>query len=229
MKKVVMFYGPPGAGKGTQANLLANRLGMVHFDTGKYLEQVVHDPALQHNPEIRNAREIFDSGALVDPAFVLKITADKSKEIAKAGFGLVFSGSPRTLFEAFGDRTHKGLIEVLEKQYGKKNVIPVFLKIDPKISIMRNSKRKICAVCGTAILYNDQTHSHTTCPLCGGQLKQRVVDNPAVFKTRIREYQERTLPIIAGLKKRGYKIITVSGGPLPFLVFAHVLKKLRVH
>lgn len=226
MKKVVMFYGPPGAGKGTQANLLAGRLGMVHFDTGKYLEQVVHDSALQKDPEIREARKIFDSGALVDPAFVLKITAEKSKEIAKAGFGLVFSGSPRTLFEAFGDKTHKGLIEILEMQYGKKNVLPVFLKIDPHVSIVRNSKRKICSVCGIAILYNDQTHGHTTCPLCGGKLRQRVVDNPAVFKTRIKEYEERTLPILAGLKKRGYKIITVNGGPLPYMVFANVLKKL---
>jgi adenylate kinase family enzyme len=199
---------------------------MVHFDTGKYLEQVVHDPALQKNPEIRNARKIFDSGALVDPAFVLKITAEKSKEIARAGFGLVFSGSPRTLFEAFGDATHQGLIEMLENAYGKKNVVPIFLKIDPRVSILRNSKRKICAVCGTAILYNDQTHSHTTCPICGGKLRQRVVDNPSVFETRIKEYQERTLPILSGLKKRGYKIITVNGGPLPYMVFSNVLKRL---
>ncbi|MBI4991913.1 MAG: nucleoside monophosphate kinase [Candidatus Harrisonbacteria bacterium] len=226
MRKVIMLYGPPGSGKGTQANLLAGKLGMVHFDTGKYLEQVVHDPTTQKNPEIRKAGKIFDSGALVDPAFVLKLTAKKSKEIAKAGFGLVFSGSPRTVFEAFGDKNHEGLISVLEKNFGKKNMVPIFLKIQPELSILRNAKRKICSICGTAILYSDATHHHKTCPLCGGGLKRRTVDNPKVFRTRIKEYKERTLPILAGLKKRRYKIISISGRPMPYRVFDNILKKL---
>lgn len=226
MRKAIIIYGPPGAGKGTQANLLAGKLGLIHFDTGKYLEQLVHDPTLQKDPEIKKSREIFDSGALVDPPFVLKITSQKTAEIASSGFGVVFSGSPRTVFEAFGDKKNKGLVEILEKLYGKAKIKVILLKINPQKSILRNKNRRICFVCGTAILYNDETHHHTTCPLCGGKLKTRIVDNPKVFATRIKEYKERTEPILKGLKKRGYKIIEVNGTPLPYKVFDNILKKL---
>src|SRR3989338_2428936 len=101
MKKVIIVYGTPGAGKGTQANLLAAKLGLIHFDTGKYLEQLVHDRSKQSDPLIRAARKQFDAGILLNPEFVLRMTAQKTKEIAKSGFGIVFSCSPRTLFEAF--------------------------------------------------------------------------------------------------------------------------------
>src|SRR3989344_405591 len=200
MKKVIIVYGPPGAGKGTQANLLAGKLGLIHFDTGRYLEQILRDPEMQNDEEIKKAKEIFDSGALVTPSFVLKIISEKSKEISKSGFGIVFSGSPRTLFEAFGDKGNQGLIALLESEYGKENIILIFLNIDPKVSILRNKNRKICSVCGTAILYND-IDEHKTCPLCGGSLRVRTVDNLEVLETRIKEYEGRTKPIIEELNK----------------------------
>lgn len=227
MRKVIIIYGPPGAGKGTQANLLAGKFGLVHFDTGKYIEQVVYDPANKNDPVVQRERRNFDSGVLTTPSWILKIVRSRSKDIAKSGFGIVFSASPRTVFEAFGDKGNPGLIQTFEKLYGKKNVTPIFLKIDPHASILRNKNRRVCSVCSTAILYNDETHHHTTCPLCGGKLRKRAVDNPKVFETRIREYEERTKPILAGLKKRGYKILEVDGRPLPNKVFESILKNLR--
>ncbi len=222
-----MFYGPPGAGKGTQANLLAGKLGMVHFDTGKFIEQVVHDPANQNDQEIQRERRNFDTGVLTTPSWILKIVKKKSEEIAKSGFGLVFSGSPRTVFEAFGDEKNEGLISSLERLYGKENVVPIFLDIDPKISILRNKNRKICEFCGAAILYNDETHAHSTCPICGGKLYKRAVDNPEVFETRIKEYQDRTAPVLAGLEERGYEVFKVDAKSLPYNVSEEVLRKLK--
>lgn len=227
MKKAIIIYGPPGSGKGTQANLLAGKLGLVHFDTGKYIEQLVHDPANRKNKEIRKQSEIFDSGALCTPSWVLKIISKKTVDLSKAGFGMAFSGSPRTIFEAFGDKTRKGLIAILEKEFGKNNIIPILLKINPRVSILRNSRRLVCSVCGAAILYNDTAHKHKTCPICGGKLRKRTVDNPKVFSTRIKEYEKRTKPILATLKKQGYKILEINGRPLPYLVFGNILKKLR--
>lgn len=227
MQKVIIIYGPPGSGKGTQANLLAGKLGLVHFDTGKYIEQLVHDPANQKNKEIQNQLKIFDSGKLCSPDWVFKITSKKTREFAKAGFGLVFSGSPRTMFEAFGDETRTGMITILEKEFGKKNIIPILLKIDPKISILRNSRRLVCSVCGGGILYSDAAHKHKTCPICGGKLRKRTVDNPKVFRTRIKDYEERTKPILTRLKKQGYKVMEIDGRPLPYLVFSDILKKIK--
>jgi len=190
-KKAVIIYGPPGAGKGTQANLLAWTKGFVHFDTGKFLDILVHDKDNQKDPAIVEARKQMDSGELVTPAFVLKITADEAKKIGESNFNIAFSGSPRTMFEAFGDpsagsgQVQKGLIAVLEETYGKENIYPVHLVIDPKKAIQRNKNRKICSICYTAILYNEEKgHLHATCPLCGGALRVRSVDNPAVFETR---------------------------------------------
>lgn len=227
-KQVVVIYGPPGAGKGTQANLLACTKNFTHFDTGKYLEQVVHNPENKKDPVIKKEQKLFDSGALLTPSFVLKVTTDKAREISKAGFNIVFSGSPRTLFEAFGDDKNTGLVEILEKEYGKENLHFLFLEIDPKESIKRNANRLVCSVCSTAILYSDVLHKHKTCPLCGAELRKRTVDNPAVFETRIKEYEERTKPIVDELKKRGYEIKNVDGTPLPFEVFKEVKKSLNI-
>ncbi len=226
MAKAVAIYGPPGSGKGTQANLLAWTKNYIHFDTGKILEQFLNDPENLKDPEIKKEKENFDAGRLVTPEFVLKLTAKKSVEIGESGFNIVFSGSPRTMFEAFGDEKNVGLVAVLEKLYGKENVQFVFLKIDPQIAIKRNANRKVCSLCATAILYNDSTHHHTECPLCGAKLRTRAVDNPEVLQTRIKEYEERTKPIVDELKRQGYDIHEVDGTPLPYVVFEQLKSKL---
>ncbi len=225
-KKAVIIYGPPGAGKGTQANLLAWTKGFIHFDTGKFLDVLLHDKDNQSRPGFAEALAQMDSGQLVTPEFVLKITTEEATKIGASNFSITFSGSPRTMFEAFGDEKNTGLVETLEKAYGKENVFPVHLVIDPHKAILRNKNRKVCSICYTAILYNEEGHQHSTCPLCGGALKTRTVDNPAVFETRIKEYEERTAPILEALKKRGYTITEIDGNPLPFDVFAEIKQKL---
>ena len=115
MKRVaIILYGPPGSWKGTQANLLAAKLGLIHFDTGHFLEAVVHDPSRGREALIRRERPLFDSGKLLTPSFVLKEVAAATKKVSRAGWGVVYSGSPRTLYEA------EGLLPVLKKLFMKK-------------------------------------------------------------------------------------------------------------
>lgn len=214
----VIIYGPPGSGKGTQAKLLADKFGLVNFDTGEYIEQVVHDSKNKKNKAIQKQRGLFDSGILCDPSWVLKIVNGKTRQLAESGFSVVFSGSPRTLYETFGDKSQNGLIGVLEKYYGKKNVFIFNIDISDKNSIKRNGNRLMCSVCGTQILnkvLKFKSLKVSMCPFCGGKLYRRTLDKPEIIKIRLKEYRGRTLPIQKELQKRGYKIININGEPLP--------------
>jgi adenylate kinase len=221
----IIIIGPPGSGKGTQAKLLAERLGLIHFDTGKYIEQVVHAPANRKNKIIQRERKLFDSGILCEPDWVLKIVGEKTKKLAEAGFGIVFSGSPRTFYESFGDEKQEGLVDVLEKHYGKKNIFIFKIDISAQNSIKRNGNRLLCSVCGIQLMATFKDVAKLkTCPFCGGKLYRRTLDKPETIKIRLKEYIERTLPIAAELKKRGYKIIRINGEPLPAKVSQSILE-----
>lgn len=222
MKKVIIFYGPPGSGKGTQANLLASKLDVIHFDTGKVLESVVHDPANQKNPVIRRERKLFDTGILMTPSWVLSVVKKEAKRIYEADYGIVFSGSPRTMYEA------KGLLPLLIKLYGKKNIYVFVLEAASAVSIKRNSSRLMCKVCGYGLLssyYPSKNPKH--CPVCGGPFYRRTLDNPATIKVRLVEYAERTMPVLKFMSGKGVKITKLDARPAPYRVFEHISKVLK--
>ena len=221
MQKVVILYGAPGSGKGTQANLLASKFDLIHFDTGKFFEAVVHDPKNQKNPEIRAERKLFDGGKLMTPSFVLKTVKKEAMEIHRAGYGIVFSGSPRTMFEA------EGLMPELLKLYGKKDINIFILDVPATESIKRNSSRMMCKFCGYGLLtayYDVKNPKH--CPVCGGPFYKRTLDNPETIKIRLKEYNERTAPIFGYMKKHGFKQVKINARPAPFKVFEKIVKEL---
>ncbi len=224
MKKVIIIFGAPGSGKGTQADLLSKNFGFYHFDSGKYIEQVINDPEKLKNKTVQREKKLFDSGVLCDPSWILQIVKEKSKELAKAGINIVFSGSPRTLFEAFGDKKNVGLIKVLEKGYGKKNIGVLYIDVKPETSVFRNSHRSVCSVCGAPVLYKGD--GEQSCPFCDASLRKRSLDNPDTIKVRLEEYKNRTKPILEQLRKQGYVINNIEGEEPPFKVFEKVSKNI---
>lgn len=224
-KVAIIMYGPPGSGKGTQANLLAAKLDIMHFDTGRFCESVVHDPARQKEKIVQRERKLFDSGMLMTPSFVLREIVKHVKVIAKTGHGIIFSGSPRTIYEA------EGLMPILEALYDKKNIHVFELKMGEKFSIKRNGNRVLCSVCKAPLLtayYPSKNPKH--CPICAGPFYKRTLDTVETIKVRLKQYRERTEPIVGILRKRGYKIHTVSAEPAPYKVFNQIyghLKKRR--
>ncbi|HVM77042.1 MAG TPA: nucleoside monophosphate kinase [Candidatus Paceibacterota bacterium] len=216
-KIVVVLYGPPGAGKGTQANLLANKLGLIHFDTGKFLESIVHDPDRQHEKMIKRERALFDGGKLMTPSFVTREVVREVERIAKAGWGIVLSGSPRTMYEA------KKVYPEFERLFGKKNVYVMLLEVPPSHSIKRNGARMVCAECGYLLLtafYPHRKPKH--CPVCAGPFYKRSLDKPSVIKIRLKEYEDRTFPIVQYVKKHGYNLHRVDARPAPYKVMEHI-------
>lgn len=223
MKKiVVILYGPPGSGKGTQANLLASKLGLIHFDTGRFLEAIVNDPARQKEKIVKHERRLFDGGRLMTPSFVLREVAKEVKRIGGADWGVIFSGSPRTVPEA------KELLPVLERLYGKKNIYIFTLKMPADFSIRRNSNRLVCSVCGYTLLAQYYPHAKPEhCPVCGGRFYRRTLDKPEIIKIRLQEYREGTEPVLNVLRKRGYRVREINAQPAPYKVLAKIYGHLK--
>lgn len=222
-KQAVFIFGPPGSGKGTQAELLARRYGFTHFDGGRVIEGIVHSPEAENDPILRRQRKNFDTGKLCDPEWYLNLSKSYSTRIANSGSSIVYSGSFRTEFETFGDTRREGLLATVAHLYGKKNVHVVMLVIKPQSSIHRNSLRKVCAVCGLQQLPGAK---HPRCLFCGGPMRVRSLDKPEVIRERLKEYEAQTFPILAKLTRLGFRVVKVNGEPAPYKVFAAVARTL---
>lgn len=219
MRKAIILMGPPGAGKGTQAELVAYKFGLIHFDTGRYLEDLFRE-----NRMPSKIRKEFKEGDIVNPAWILKVFKEQIRRISKTGFGIIFSGSPRTIFEAFGDKKNKGIMDSLIQSYGRKNIIVFKLDIPSQTTMLRNSKRRICSVCWKPHLLGPSLRN---CPFCGGKLIRRVQDKPQIIKNRLREYEERTKPVLRKMGDAGFKVVKIDGRPKPTVVFAAINRRLK--
>lgn len=219
---VVIIYGNPGSGKSTQANQVADHFGLEHFNTGKMIEGIVHDEARQGDPIVQRERRLFDGGFLNTPEWVTEMVKVAAVDLKKINKGVVFSGSPRTLYEA------GKLIPLLEELYGKNNVFVFEIKVKPETAIFRNSKRRICEKCDKALIHTPESERLTACPSCGGNLVTRTLDVPKIITVRLKEYTERTAPILHYLKERELQVIEIDGEPSPEEVTTQIFNKLPV-
>lgn len=225
-KQAVIIFGPPGSGKGTQAELLAKKYDFIHFDTGRYLENLFRNLNLKiASKQIWHEKKLWDTGKLETPSFILGITGEATRKISKADFNIVYSGSPRTVYETIGDSRHLGLLKILSDIYKKENIKIFQIQVKELTSIKRNSNRMVCSVCGLPVLA-DSKSKH--CAFCAGPLRKRTLDDPNVIKVRLKEYSERTLPIINEYKKVGLKINIIDGEPAPYKVFEQIEKILHL-
>ncbi len=228
-KLIIIIIGPPGSGKGTQATLLADKIGLYYFETSKIIEKQVMNAKKGAFVRVEgkkyyllNEKKIWETGGLCSPPLVTYWVKEKIKELAEKGEGIVFAGSPRTLYEA------ENIMPLLNKLYGKKNIKIILFTLSPKTSIFRNSHRRICQLLRHPILYNEETKKLTRCPLDGSKLiKRKKLDDPETIKVRIGEYKRQTLPIIEYVKKQGFEVKKISAAPPPAVIFKKVLRELQ--
>ncbi len=220
VKIVVMFMGKPGAGKGTQADSLVEKYGLVHFNTGDEIRHRVYSP---QNEEDEKERDLYNSGQLNSFPWVAKLVTENSHKYFEEGGGLVFSGSPRSLYEA------EILIPQLISDYGKESVVVILLDVDDEDSVIRNSKRITCDKCGftmglTQAMEDGIEPTPTQCPKCGGMLIKRVLDSEEKIRNeRLPAYKKNTEPVLDYMRQQGI-LREVDGRPSQETVYLKVLE-----
>ena len=178
----VVMYGPPGAGKGTQASRLAEERGIPRISTGDILRE-----AVSANTELgRRARSTMDAGELVSDDVMVGIVRERMAR-SDATEGFILDGFPRTVVQA------TALDEILS---GRDALVVIELAVREDALVGRLSRRRVCAVCD-AIFGADDAEIPVTCPTCGGPLSQRSDDREEVVRERLRVYYERTSPVLA--------------------------------
>jgi len=225
-KKVIIIFGAPGAGKGTQAELLSEKLGFYHLESSKVIENCFKKEDVEKKftvdgKDYKVADEInnWKTGILTSPPFVTFLMMERFKKLFNEGEGFILSGSPRTVYEVEKE------MPVLAELYGKENIKICFLEITAETTIFRNTHRKICELMRHSILFNKETENLTICPLDGSNLvKRKSLDDPETIKIRIKEYNERTLPMIEYFQKNNFIVNKINGEQFVADVHNDILK-----
>ena len=192
LDRAVIFLGPPGAGKGTQAKVLAQYFGAPHLSTGDMLrEHVEHGTSLG-----LQAQPIMARGELVPDSLVLKMVAERI-ERPDCTHGFVFDGFPRTVAQA----QYLGQLLV---EHGSRRPIVIHLVIDLPLLMKRLTGRRLCKVGGEIYnIYDNPPKVAGKCNIDGGELIQRPDDSEEVISPRLKAYERQTSPLVAYYKRLG--------------------------
>jgi len=195
----VVFLGPPGAGKGTQARELAREAGVAHIATGDMLREA----AAAGTPLGLETKRFMDTGALVPDDVIIGLIADRLRA-PDAAVGFILDGFPRTIAQAEA-------LERLLKDLGQDLDRVVFFGVAEAELLRRLTARRVCRACGTPFnVVSAPPKQPGRCDRCGGELAQRDDDTEATVKHRLRVYAAQTAPLLAYYRNRGL-LVSVSG------------------
>ena len=188
----IVLFGPPGAGKGTQAQRLSSRLGIPQISTGDLMRA-----ERKAGTELgRRFDEYMREGKLVPDELVGELLRQRLEQPDAKG-GAIFDGYPRTVPQA-------ELLERLLAERGRKVDVVVALEVPLEELVDRITGRRVCGSCGQVyhVRYNPPPPSGR-CGRCGGELVQRPDDTEEVVRTRYEEYRRKTEPVLQWYRERG--------------------------
>ena len=195
----LLFLGPPGAGKGTQARELAREWGVPHVATGDMLREAM----AAGTPLGREAKQYYDKGDLVPDGIILRMVAERFRQ-ADAATGFILDGFPRTIAQA------DGLGAMLEGLGQKLDAVLYFDVSQPEL-VRRLTGRRLCRQCQTPYhLVSAPPRTAGVCDKCGGELYQRPDDAETTVLNRLEVYERQTAPLLDYYRGRGL-LRTVSG------------------
>jgi len=188
----ILFMGPPGAGKGTQAEKVTAAFGIPHISTGDAFRRAMQEGT----PLGRKAKEYVDRGLLVPDDVTNGIVRERLRQ-ADCQNGFLLDGYPRTIAQA---EALNGMLA----EMGKRLEHVINLKVDRSLLLARLTGRRICKSCGaTYHLSFNPPRREGVCDRCGGELFQRSDDTEEKVGTRLDEYTNKTAPLLDYYRERG--------------------------
>ena len=209
----LILFGAPGAGKGTQSELLIKRHGMTQISTGDLFRA-----AIKNQTELGvKAKAYIDQGQLVPDS----ITIGMVEEVLKTGVkDIILDGFPRTVAQA---QALNVLLKGMNISIGK----AVFLEVPMEILMDRLTGRRVCKSCGTVYhIVSKPTKLDGKCDNCGGEVVQRNDDKAEVIGTRLKAYQDYTSPLKDFYKNEG-KFVEVDGNRSAEEVYTEIEKIIK--
>ncbi|MBR4631789.1 MAG: adenylate kinase [Elusimicrobia bacterium] len=202
-----ILFGPPGAGKGTQAKTISSKFGVVHLSTGDMIREAKDDPMFV---------KYLTSGQLVpDNVIVDMVVKRLQKDDCKNGF--LLDGFPRTIFQA------QELDKFLQ-QLNRKIAAVFYIDISQEEVIKRLAGRRVCPSCGGSFNIDlKPPKQEGICDFCGAKLVQRKDDNPDTIKERLEVYEKQTKPLAEYYDKSGV-VARIDGAVSPDKVFEQIEK-----
>lgn len=174
----IIFLGPPGAGKGTQATIACRKLGIPHISTGDMLRSAI----AEETETGLKAKAFMDAGQLVPDEVVIDIVKERlAAEDCKKGY--LLDGFPRTVPQAEALGTFADIQAVV-------NIL-----VPDEVLVDRLSGRRVCPACGKPFIFSE-LQGKTTCDVCGATLIQRDDDKPETVMSRLKVYHQKTAPLI---------------------------------
>lgn len=210
MSKIIVLMGAPGAGKGTQARLLHERLGLPQISTGDMFRAL----AETETPLAREVREIQTAGKLIPDDVVIRVVEERTaRDDCRDGY--VLDGFPRTIAQA-------EMLEKLAADQGKE-IAAIQVDVPSAILEKRMTGRRICPVCGE--IYNVYFKRPRIDGLCDdhpeARLEQRSDDMPEKVQVRLATYENQTRPLLVYYRKSG-RLSRVNGTDEPEAIYAEI-------
>jgi adenylate kinase len=195
----LLFLGPPGAGKGTQARELAREWGVPQVATGDMLREAM----AAGTPLGREAKQYYDRGELVPDDVILKMVAERFQQ-PDAAKGFILDGFPRTITQA-------DVLAAMLSSIGQKIDAVIYFDVSEPELIRRLTGRRLCRSCQTPYhVVSAPPKREGVCDKCGGELYQRADDTEATVRNRLEVFARQTSPLLDYYRERGL-LKTVSG------------------
>lgn len=213
----IVLLGAPGAGKGTQAKLIAGHYGIPHISTG----DILRDNVARGTELGRKAKRVMERGDLVSDDLVNGMVANRLKQ-PDASRGFVLDGFPRTVAQAeWLDR------ELAGKAGERRPTVVVDVDVSYNQLLQRLTGRRTCPVDGKIYnIYLQPPKTEGVCDVCGTQLFQRVDDTEEVISERLKSYERQTKPLEEYYQKRG-RLRRVNGDQLVEKVTAEMFRSIE--